>query len=193
MGQEGSESTTVKNPSFLRRVAAGLSTIYFYVLSGLFDTANPEDHLHHSVGDGSKVDQSSKPASEPDLEAYAATSDHFSPSIQSSTQSRSPELQVLPLFHRSPDSPHLDQPNMTHLSNPVAQAFREVELSKAFLPFIMPIATILLTFNKKDLHELLLPSVLCLICAALVALFYGNSFRNMLPKIANAFEQFGTA
>ncbi|GFS40284.1 hypothetical protein Acr_00g0067580 [Actinidia rufa] len=78
------------------------------------------------------------------------------------------------------------------LSNPIAQAFREVELGKAFLTMIMPIATVLLAVPNRESSPLLLQSTLCLISAALVLLFYGNSLRNMFPKTANALEQLGT-
>ncbi|KAL6961691.1 hypothetical protein U1Q18_049707, partial [Sarracenia purpurea var. burkii] len=107
-------------------------------------------------------------------------------------RSRLSKLPLLPVSQPSPKS-STDQQNKTCLRNPVAQASREVELGKAFLTFIMPISTILLTIAKKNLNELLFPSILCLISAALVSLFYGNSVRNIFPRIANAFEQFGTA
>ncbi|GMP82995.1 hypothetical protein CsSME_00037082 [Camellia sinensis var. sinensis] len=80
---------------------------------------------------------------------------------------------------------------LTHLSNPIAKAFRELEMGKSFLTFILPTATIILALHGKNPSPGVLYSILCLLCAALVALLYGISLRNLFPGIANAFEQLG--
>ncbi|GFS40282.1 hypothetical protein Acr_00g0067570 [Actinidia rufa] len=155
MGEKGSESTAIENPSLLTK------------------------------------------SQEPDLEAYGeAPTNLFKDSTTNSTTSSSiTHLSQSSTPSRSPNQhqPSCECQGQQKLSNPIAQAFREVELAKAFLTMVMPTATILLAVPNRESSPQLVPSTLCLISAAMVFLFYGNSLRIICPKIANAFEQLGTA
>ncbi|KAL7001345.1 hypothetical protein U1Q18_002495 [Sarracenia purpurea var. burkii] len=205
--QEGSESTAVINPGFLTRMASGRSRIVvndlsFRALTTAMNTFDP-----FSFGRSRQEGSGSTAVQNPGrfgrlasgfsrIYSYARSGMSHTHSqfynLLSWIRSRSSQPPVLPVSQPNPNS-NTDQLNEIYLANRVAQAFREMELGKAFLTFIMPIATILLTISKTDLNELLFPSILCLISAALVSLFYGNSVRNIYPRIANAFEQFGAA
>ena len=83
------------------------------------------------------------------------------------------------------------QDDQKKLSNPIAQAFWEVELGKAFLSMVMPIATFILAVPKMKSSPTLISLTLCLIAAAVVFLYYGISLCNVSPKIANLLEQLG--
>ncbi|PSR88211.1 hypothetical protein CEY00_Acc31239 [Actinidia chinensis var. chinensis] len=182
MGEESLEST---NPRFLRRVASGLSKL-----------KNSAVQLMPFI--------SNTPADEsPDLEAYGASTHHFIKDSQTNSTTSSSNTTELNSFSsqssnptRSPDpnEPICEcQDDQKKLSNPIAQAFREVELGKVFLAMVMPISTIILAVPNRKSSPMLVSSTLCLISAAMVCLFYGNSLRNVSPKIANALEQLGTA
>ncbi|THG09044.1 hypothetical protein TEA_010275 [Camellia sinensis var. sinensis] len=63
-------------------------------------------------------------------------------------------------------------------------------MGKSFLTFI---TTMVLALHGKDSSLGVLYSILCLLCASFIALLYGKSLRNLLPEMANAFEQLGIA
>lgn len=129
-----------------------------------------------------------------DLEACGAIPVSIPPS---STATFDGLPSTIPCTPWSPSSGSISESASDHqtalLSNPIANTFRELELGKSFLTFIMPIAAILLALPNKEPYPFLMPLTLCLICAALVFLFYGNSLRNMYPKAVNVCEQCGTA
>ncbi|KAI7998107.1 hypothetical protein LOK49_LG10G00527 [Camellia lanceoleosa] len=131
-------------------------------------TNNPSNRKEaHS---GSKVD----------VEAPASSSSSSTPSHPISSPSRQPNIQS-------------ESQTQTHLSNPIAKAFRELEMGKSFLTFILPTTTMILALHGKDSSPRVLHSMLCLLCASLVALLYGISLRDLFPGIANASEQLGIA
>ncbi|KAI7980525.1 hypothetical protein LOK49_Contig138G00013 [Camellia lanceoleosa] len=131
-------------------------------------TNNPSNRKEaHS---GSKVD----------VEAPASSSSSSTPSHPISSPSRQPNIQS-------------ESQTQTHLSNPIAKAFRELEMGKSFLTFILPTTTMILALHGKDSSPGVLHSMLCLLCASLVALLYGISLRDLFPGIANASEQLGIA
>ncbi|KAL7001341.1 hypothetical protein U1Q18_002491 [Sarracenia purpurea var. burkii] len=206
--QEGLESEFVVTPSFLRRMASETSVTVVNVHSVRSNTPlQIYNFVPFSLAGSRQAGLESTTVQNPScfrrlasglsrIYSYARsgvshTHSQFS-NLFSFVRSRSSEPPVLPVFQPNPNS-NTDQRNEIYLANRVAQAFREMELGKAFFTFIVPIATILLTTAKTDLNGLLFHSILCLISAALVSLFYGNSVRNIYPRIANAFEQFGAA
>ncbi|GFY97734.1 hypothetical protein Acr_12g0002750 [Actinidia rufa] len=135
---------------------------------------------------------------EHDLAAYGTPTNHFKDSpTNSPTSSSITHLSRSSTPLQSPDQhePSCECHGQQKLSNPIAQAFRDVELGKVFLTMVMPISTILLAVPNRESFPQLLPwtLTLCLISAAMVFLFYGNSLRIIYPQIANAFEQLGTA
>ncbi|XP_057478098.1 receptor-like protein kinase 5 [Actinidia eriantha] len=76
------------------------------------------------------------------------------------------------------------------LPNPLAQAFQEGELGKAFLTMTVSIA--ILALPNRESSPLLQKSSLCLISVAIALLICGYSIRRVFSKISNALEQLGT-
>ncbi|KAL7163639.1 hypothetical protein ACSBR2_039704 [Camellia fascicularis] len=206
--QQGSESTSDKNTSLISRMASGLLS----AISGLHFISHFPSSPNDQTNDYSRAKVELSPEApitiRSDAEAFGSCSgNHLENSPTNSITSASPTPQtqtqtsstLLALFHADSDSEspqlscHCQCQCQSHSSNPVAQAFKELELGKAFLSFILPAATFLLAVHNKDTSPGLLHSTLCLLCFALVSLFYGIAFRNVFPEIGNALEQFGTA
>ena len=152
-------------------------------------TNDPSNHKDHYSG--SKVESD-------DVE-FAGPTNSPTAILTTSSQAHSPSSSSSSTPSHPISSPS-QQPNFqsesqtqTHLSNPIAKAFRELEMGKSFLIFILPTATMILARPDKDSSPGVLHSILSLLCASLVALLYGISLRDLFPQIANAFEQLGIA
>ncbi|GFZ08582.1 kinase family with leucine-rich repeat domain-containing protein [Actinidia rufa] len=76
------------------------------------------------------------------------------------------------------------------LPNPLAQAFQEGDLGKAFLTMTVSIA--ILALPNRESSPLLQKSSLCLISIAIALLICGYSLRRVFSKTSNALEQLGT-
>ncbi|CAL5354879.1 unnamed protein product [Camellia sinensis] len=207
--QQGSESTSDKNTSLISRMASGLLSAIsgLHFISHFPSTPNEtNDHSRTKVVLSPEAPITIHSDADADADAFESCSgNHFENSPTNSITSASPTPQtqtktsstLSALFHADSESPqlsyHCQCQCQSHLSNPVAQAFKELEIGKAFLSFILPAATFLLAVHNKDTSPGLFNSTLCLLCIALVSLFYGIAFRNVFPEIGNALEQFGTA
>ncbi|KAI7995211.1 hypothetical protein LOK49_LG11G00796 [Camellia lanceoleosa] len=208
--QQGSESTSDKNTSLISRMASGLLS----AISGLHFISHFPSSPNDQTNDHSRAKVELSPEApitiHSDAEAFESCSgNHFenaptnsitsaSPTPQTQTQTQTQTSSTLSaLFRADSELPqlsyHCQCQCQSHLSNPVAQAFKELEIGKAFLSFILPAATFLLAVHNKDTSPGLFNPTLCLLCIALVSLFYGIAFRNVFPEIGNALEQFGTA
>ncbi|KAI7998105.1 hypothetical protein LOK49_LG10G00525 [Camellia lanceoleosa] len=137
------------------QLLSAMKSTGLWVLS--YFTNNPSNRKEaHS---GSKVD----------VEAPPSSSSSSTPSHPISSPSRQPNIQS-------------ESQTQTHLSNPIAKAFRELEMGKSFLTFILPTTTMILALHGKDSSPGVLHSMLCLLCASLVALLYGISLRDLRSK-----------
>ncbi|KAI7980529.1 hypothetical protein LOK49_Contig138G00008 [Camellia lanceoleosa] len=126
----------------------------------------------------------------------SATSSQIHSPASSSSSSSSSSTSSLPISS-APQQPKFQSESksqtQTDFLNPIAKAFRELEMGKSFLTFILPTATMILALHGKDSSPGVLYSILCLLSFSLVALLYGMSLRDLFPPIANASEQLGIA
>ncbi|PSS06191.1 Receptor-like protein kinase [Actinidia chinensis var. chinensis] len=76
------------------------------------------------------------------------------------------------------------------LPNPLAQAFQEGDLGKAFLTMTVSVA--ILALPNRESSPLLQKLSLCLISVAIALLICGYSLRKVFSKTSNALEQLGT-
>ncbi|KAL7171370.1 hypothetical protein ACSBR2_036092 [Camellia fascicularis] len=190
VGQDGSSQDSTA-ASLASQLLSAIKSTGRRVVS--YFTNDPSNHKDHYSG--------SKVVSD-DVESAGNDCLTNSPAAISTTssQTHSPSSSSSSSTPSHPISSPSEQPNFqsesqtqTHLSNPIAKAFRELEMGKSFLNFILPAATMILALHGKDSSPGVVHLILCLLCVSLVALLYGISLRDLFPEIANAFEQLGIA
>ncbi|GMP83019.1 hypothetical protein CsSME_00037098 [Camellia sinensis var. sinensis] len=185
VGQEGSSQDSTAASLASQQLSAIKSTGLRVAPYFTNDPSNHKDHYSGSKVESDDV-ESAGLTNSPTAISTTSSQTH-SPSSSSSTPSH-----PISITSQKPNFQSETQ-TQTHLSNPIAKAFRELEMGKSFLTFILPTATMILALHGKDSSPGVLYSILCLLCAALVALLYGISLRDLFPGIANSFEQLGIA
>ncbi|KAL7171368.1 hypothetical protein ACSBR2_036090 [Camellia fascicularis] len=186
-GQEAGSSQDSTAASLASQLLSAIKSTGLRVAS--YFSNDPSNHKDHYSGSKVESDDVESAGLTNSPTAISTTSSQtHSPSSSSSSSSSTPH----PISITS-QQPNFQSETQTHLSNPIAKAFRELEMGKSFLTFILPTASMILALHGKDSCPGVLYSILCLLCVSLVALLYGISLRDLFPEIANAFEQLGIA
>ncbi|KAA8529255.1 hypothetical protein F0562_033946 [Nyssa sinensis] len=83
--------------------------------------------------------------------------------------------------------------NQPQILNPIVQLFRDREMGKTALGFVIPMTTFLLSVYSKESPPILMQLTLMSLCIGLAALWNGILLRETFPRVANAIEQLGAA
>ncbi|XP_059655620.1 uncharacterized protein LOC132302713 isoform X1 [Cornus florida] len=100
---------------------------------------------------------------------------------------------LTPQLAMKPPSPSpAAQSSKSQKMNPIVKVFRDQELGKTLLTYVIPISTAVLTVNGIKHASLPLPSIVVSLCIGLPALWIGILFRGIFSDtMSNGIEQFG--